>query len=538
MPCARGQLIRLPLDIYSGHVYGTREKGDKRLPYIQLAAEKTDVAADICVVGSGAGGAIAASRLARPGVKVVVLESGSYVDAVEFDQKEANMLPLLFKDGGAQLTMDFSMTVAQGRCLGGSTVINDAICFPPPEPVLEEWVEKTGVDGLSWSSLRPHVEKIWSQLGVAQVPPSQIKGHNLKLKQGCDALGIVKHAPNFRNCHDCCECGVCHLGCAYDTKRSMLVTAIPEALKNGAEIYCDCEAWKIVFRGNRAVKIEASMILPGGRDERLLTVTAKTFVIAAGTIASSGLLRRSRSRWKSPLGRKLPVGRGVALHPSPLVMGIFPDEVNAHEAIPMAYHCREFSAMNNVVQGGFMLESIFLPPMQLAAAMPSVGNELWKDMSQYRRISPIGILIRDRPTGEVRLGFQDEAVLDYKVGPPEAATLGKAMVKATQILFAAGARRVLTSHRARVELRSAQEADVILQHGAGNDTLWMGSAHPQGGNPMGSDPGKSVVDGDGLVHGTSNLYVCDASVFPSAIGVNPQITVMALADKIATRLLQ
>jgi choline dehydrogenase-like flavoprotein len=249
-------------------------------------------------------------------------------------------------------------------------------------------------------------------------------------------------------------------------------------------------------------------------------------IVSAGTIASSELLLNSGLDVN---GR---VGRGVAIHPSPAMIGDFEEEINGNQGIPMGYHCHEFSVLKTGKRG-YMLESIFLAPYQFSLPLPGFNYEHKELMSRYPHYALIGSLLQDESVGTVMLGGPAGAILNYELTEGDAKMMIEGMKNSAKVLFAAGATRVITSHRRRTVLYSEDDLHLIDERGVAKMDINIASAHPQGGNPMSGLPGISVVDSHSEVFGIDNLFVCDASVFPTSVGVNPQLTVMALAMRLA-----
>jgi choline dehydrogenase-like flavoprotein len=503
--------------------------------------------ADVCVIGSGAGGAVMAWEMAERGHTVVLLEKGGYHLRDEFNQKEEDMIPLLYKNAGLQFTVPSGIAVAQGSCVGGSTVVNDAVCFRAPDAVLGWWEDQYKVERVGPAAMKPYYEKVERMISVSEVQPYALNKNNLVLKRGAEKLGWAA-APNSRNCKSCRQCGNCQLGCYYGTKQSMLETYIPDAQERhgpAVKVFADTRAEKLIRSGGSSISgVKATVSGKDGK-EFDLGVKAKVVVVAAGTIASSQLLL------ESGLDVNASVGKGVAIHPSPAMIGDFPQEINGNQGIPMAYHCHEFSVLKTNKRG-YMLEAIFFAPYQFSLPVPGVGFEEKELMSRYAHYALIGTLLQDESVGTVIKGGPLAYYLDYRLTPGDAAMMMEGMKSAAKVLFAAGATKVLTSHRRRTVLSSESDLHLIDERGVGPGALSIGSAHPQGGNRMGGDSGaetiggasigaagvsapatRPVVDSYSKVCGVSNLFVCDASVFPTSLGVNPQLTVMALSTRAA-----
>lgn len=226
---------------------------EKRAEQYKVITNDVVCNADVCIIGSGAAGAILGTKLAEEGKSVVLLEKGGYYDGESMNQREADMIPLLWKNAGANFTSNLRIAVAQGCCLGGSTVINDAVCFRIPQIVIEQWNEKgISITKEQWREANDEVSK---RIHVTEVSDDELNTNAKKLKLACEKYKIdgsdIKHSKNYRNCgqsftnHDlnsCVKCGFCHLGCHYDTKQSMLVTYIHDALNNDNldyQVYCN-----------------------------------------------------------------------------------------------------------------------------------------------------------------------------------------------------------------------------------------------------------------------------------------------------------
>ncbi|MDA4113251.1 MAG: GMC family oxidoreductase [Thaumarchaeota archaeon] len=477
---------------------------------------------EVCIVGSGAAGAILAWELAERGHKVVLLEKGGYLPTEAFTQREDEMIPRLYKNAGFQFAMPSGIIIAQGSCVGGSTVVNDAVCFRTPDLVLERWGKEFHIEGIGPSEMKGYFEKIERRLSVADVRPDEMNANNSIIRKGCETLGW-SGSLNRRNCRSCRRCGLCHLGCSYGTKQSMLETYIRDAgtfHDEDVKIYSDCTAESLVSSGGRVTEVRA--VIHSSEGNVPMSVRAKTFIVSAGTFASSELLLRSR------LNRSGHVGRNIALHPSPAVIGDFDEEVNGHQGVPMAYHCREFG-MQKTGRKGYLIESVFLAPYQFLLTLPGYIYESKELMKRYNHYAMAGILLQDDSVGRMKLGGPVGTLIFYRLTAEDGRLMVEGMQNAARIFFAAGASRVITSHRKRTVLYTEDDLPLIEERGVGTTDINLGSGHPQGGNRMGGGPGDSVVDSYGKLHGLQNLFVCDASVFPTSVGVNPQLTVMALA---------
>jgi choline dehydrogenase-like flavoprotein len=511
---------------------------------------------DVCIIGSGAAGAVLAYELSKNPLiqRVVLLERGSYNESEDFNQRELDMLSKLWKGGGFTFNQDYSILIGQGETLGGTTVINHAICIDTPHVVLKEWA-RMGVD--EWISNHKNfhdtLNEIKCEINVRPVHNLEINKNNMILKNGAKRLNIPDngHGPNPRNCFDCCECGFSHLGCHYNSKQSTLVTYIPKALDTGnCLVICDCNVERLRFDKNVVTGVDAVLKIKNGDAKYYLHVNANIVIVSAGSINSSALLLRS----KVPDPNKQ-IGQGLSIHPSPLVIAEFPEEVRSFEGIPMSYHVSEYSVMNGVPgimpndplvtsnlpqdqRGGFALESVFPNPGQLGAFLPGVAESHKHMMKNLKYYGAAGILIRDTPKGIISINLSGEPIVKYGLDMHDKINLCNGIRKLSEIFFSEGAINVIITHRFGTIITRQdylQNPNIIneqiLPENCGQDKLFIGAVHPQGGNRMGSNPTKSVVDSHCKHHIIKNLFVCDASVFPTATGVNPMLTIMGLAKR-------
>ena len=486
---------------------------------------------DVCVIGGGAAGSVLAKKLCDAGRSVVLIERGGYYEGEDMNQRDECMLPLLWKNCGANFTSDMRIAIAQGSCLGGSTVINDAVCFPIPDVVRSQWRSKgVKISDDEWDQA---THEVFDEIHITRVRDDELSRNSLMLKKGCELMGYKKHYPNFRNSVNCMQCGLCHLGCHYGTKQDMKVTYIHKALndsKSDIKIYCNCSAEKITYTPGLVDGVEGRFLDVAGNNVGKIRVNARLVVVASGSIASTHLLLKSSiSEGKA--------GRGLALHPAPFVLGDFPFEVKGIQGIPMAYTLHDFGVTNGVEKGGFLIEGIFLPPLQFSMLIP-VSRGLHEElMSRYNNYAMAGVLVRDESNGSVTLTDLGFPRVDYSLSSNDLDIVAKGVETVARMWFKLGATRVITSHLGKQIIDSEDQIPELVD-AIKNDprNLLLGSAHPQGGNRMGEDPQSCIVDSDCKVYGFKNLFVCDASVFPTALGVNPQLTVMSLATITADRI--
>lgn len=524
-----------------GIVYGIEELPQRNERYEVLRNDVVENA-DVCVIGSGAAGAVLVKELAESGRSVVLLERGGYYEGKDMNQRDADMVPLLWKNGGFSFDDNLRILIAQGSCLGGSTIINDAVCFDPPDRVKAEW-RSLGVDftDKEWSA---HVERVNRILSVTEVSDAEMNRNNRMLKVGAEKIGLRDHRKNRRNCVNCMQCGFCHLGCHYETKQNVLVTYLHEALgrpDSQVRIYCNCYASRIAHEDGIARGVEGEFRDAEGRPVYRIHVNAKVVVLSAGAIASTKLLLQNGIAQQT-------AGRGLCLHPAPFVLGDFDYEIKGNQGVPMAYTVHDFGVtrktdeirdQHNFRDGEFLLESVFLPLLQFSLSIPAGVAEQRDLLQRFNHYTMAGVLVRDGNNGRVALTPTGRASLTYELKERERRIIAKGVEVLGRMWFALGASRIVTSHRNQLVVEREEDipklVDAVLSDPA---HLVLGSAHPQSGNRIGRGPEDSVVDSNCRVHGFRNLFVCDASVFPTAIGVNPQITVMSVASIVASRIAQ
>jgi choline dehydrogenase-like flavoprotein len=476
--------------------------------------------ADVVVIGSGAAGAILGYRLAEAGRQVLMLERGQHVDPSSFSEDEVDMFSKLYADGALQLSRDFRFQVLQGSCVGGSTVVNNAVCFDLPDPVLRRWNDPDGLDaGLDAARLRESFAAVRNWLRIREQPSRFLHPGARKFVEGIERLGL-NAAPNHfgiveANIADCIGCGYCNIGCAYGKKLSMLDSVLPWAQQrfgpDGLRVLSECAAERIEASDGRARTVVCKL-----SDGRTLRIHAKTIVVAAGAISSSWLLMQSR------LGGPL-TGQHLCFNMGSPITADFDEELHSYDGLQISHY------FEPPAEQGFVMETWFNPVAAQALAMPGWFDDHYRNMHRYINLAATGVLVGTQRNGRVRAALTGGADIDFTPTDADLTRLVDGLKLLGRIYLAAGARRVMPTtfryHEFKTEATLAHLDEYIRD---GSD-ISLGTGHPQGGNALSRDPRKGVVDPSFRVHGFENLYVCDASVFPSSITVNPQLTVMALA---------
>lgn len=521
---------------------------------------------DVCVIGSGAGGAVAAKELAQAGLSVVVLEAGETHDPTTFTGNTPEMMLRLFWDGGMRTTRDGSVLISQGRGVGGSTVHNLCYAVRIPDAILHRWKTDFGIQDLSPSNFSASFDRVEASLGVKQIREGQVNQLNRTIRRGAYAMGwrgtIQRH-----NRGPCPGCSAdCLLGCPISQpgvgKQSMAVSYIPQLLEAGARLYTDCFAENIIVENGRAVGVTALFrsadMQPLGQSGHVkpllsrdavqtgntaemgdtsnrkgskLAVRSKAVVLAAGAINSPQLWLNSRL--PDPSGQ---VGRNLHLHPAIFVGGFFDEDVDAYRGIPQSFYVDHFLDLECNPDNGYLLLPAFGPMALVATSMPSFGREHRDLMQAHRSIAALLVLLHDRSPGRVAVDRRGSPVIRYRLTRDDRESLIQGLIHAGQLLFAAGAKKIVLPYTRRIIMQQESDLEIIRQRGIVENEVLITSSHPQGTLRMGEDPRAAVVDSTGEAHAVKGLFVGDASLFPTSIGVPPMLTVAAMADHISRRL--
>lgn len=493
-----------------------------------------EIEADVCIVGSGAGGAILAHELSRRGRDVLILERGEYVEPREFNESEIEMIGRLYADGLMQQTEDWRFTILQGNCVGGSTTVNNAVCFPPPERVLDRWNDPQAHDaGLDRAELAASVAAVEALLTVQrQAPGVRLNPSAQRYVEGAENLGLTSGELEVdvvrANIAGCYGSGYCNIGCRWGKKLSMLDTALPWAQQKGkgeVRVLAECEVERIMALSGHPQHVTG--LLAKFPDGRPLRVRANTYVLAAGAVASSYLLLRSG------VGRGLPVGQGFSANMgAPLTA-----EFDGGAAID-AYDGLQISHYGLPKDDNFVYETWFNPPVSQALNMPGWFEDHSAAMRRYDHLMAVGVLVGTAPNGRVGRALTGGPGVTFRPRSEDLATLARGLKLLGKILFAADPKpkRLMVNTWQGDVFTDPSELDQLDAICQDPDYISLGTGHPQGGNVLSRDPKRGVVDEDFRVHGYDNLHVCDASVFPTSLTVNPQLTVMSLAHYAARRI--
>lgn len=489
-----------------------------------------EITADACVIGSGAGGSVAAARLQRAGLETVVLEEGAYVTSREMNQREEDMYIRLYRERGTQPTADFAVLVSQGRAVGGSTIVGNCVCMRPPRQILDSWRDDHGVGALGFEALFPHLERVEQEIGVVEIASDGLNENNRLLRRGSERLGyrgrILDH-----NRRECLGCGYCSIGCAYERKGDALATHLAEASRHGARILPRTRVERILVERGRARGVVGRIRGTKGGESRDVRVRAPIVVLAAGALESPVLWARSGLPDRAGV-----VGKNLRLHPHLVVVGAFPEPVRAWEGIPQSYVVDEFLNLEKSIEGGWLAFAAAAQPIATSALLPGLGAEHRASMDRYAHLGAAAIVLHDRSAGVVHADRRGRLRLRYELERRDRADVLEALRHTSEMLFAAGASEVVLPYNDSVRIGSRDDLRVIEDRGIlANDPLLL-SFHPQGTLRMGDDRRRAAVSSEGSAHDVTGLWVADASVFPTSVAVPPQVTVMALAARTAARI--
>ena len=486
------------------------EKPEPELLKVNYINSDKEIQTDICIIGSGAAGAVAAYNIAKnTGKKVAIIEKGKYhIPQKDFTNIEPEMIGTLYKDGALEMTQDFDLAVLQGICVGGSTTINNGICFRTPNSVLEQW-DKLGAK-LDVNKLENYFSVVENIIGAKPLsnynPPITNEGANRFFK-GADKLGLIPEwfVTNFGECGGS---GYCNIGCKYNRKLSMLLNYLPLAQKQGVEIIADASVEKIETNREKATKIYCKT-----SNGNSFNLKANQFILAAGAISSSSILLKS--------GIKKNVGTRLSFNLTTPMLAEFPDAINAFDGVQMCCYIKG---------DGYLVETTHNPPGATALVMQGWFEKLNERMQNYSHYTTAAPVVGSEANGKIKKTIFGNTIIDYDMTPGDFKKMKEGMKTLCRVYLASGANCVLPSTYDDMIIRSESDLSMIDNNIKKHQDISLSSAHPQGGNPISNDKNFGAVDINFRVNGFKNLYVCDASIFPTGVMVNPQLSIMGIAN--------
>jgi choline dehydrogenase-like flavoprotein len=495
-------------------------------------ASPETITAEVCVVGSGCGGATAARLLAEAGHEVVVLEEGRDVIGPERTQRDGAMYDQLYMDRGGRASHDLSVSVLQGRVLGGGGVINTCDVVPMPEGVLHHWSTKYGLQDFAPERFKRFEDDALGDLSASRIPESMVNTANNKLRQGAEGLGL-RGEVMMHNRVGCRGLGTCLIGCPIHAKRNPRMVALPKAVAAGARIFTRARAVKIDKANQELKDITVRALDPGGyHEQHEVQVRAKVVIVAANAIASAQLLLRSG------IGNSH-VGQNLILQPQLPIIGIFDERIAAFDGIPQSYAVTEFEEDDNSEFGlwGYRIEGIMGTPGIVSTFLPFSGAPGMEGMAQYDRMAPSLLLAPDAPSGRVEVACDGRLTIRYEQRQDHQQRLRHAVETAAKVYLEAGAREVLVPTAPPLTIRSALEARQAQQLTFAPATAPMISAHQQGTVRFAASERDGGADLDGQVYGTRDVYVFDSSGYPTSASSHIMAPIIASSRMLTTKLL-
>lgn len=508
---------------------------------------------DVVIVGSGAGGGVAAAILVKCGYSVLVLEKGSYIPPSKITNLECEALDTMYEKHSLLTTSDGNVMILAGATLGGGTAINWACCLPLPENVRQEWIQDYGLTQFASEQYQDSLKAVQERIGCL-TNDNDITHNtmNQKMKQGCKVMGYDCQTTG-QNLKDTSvdSAGYTCFGDAMRNKQSGLVTFLADAIEAGARIVEKAAVQRILYTTDstserrRATGVVATVSNQDEGQQRhyQLKVNArKCVIVAAGSLNSPCLLQRSG--FVNPH-----IGRHLHLHPVMAASGFLGEqEIHSYLGAPMTTVCSKFANAK--------LECPCAHTGLLAAGLPFLNSCDFKDkMIRLRHAVPLIVLQRDVVSeGRVRVGADGfSPSIDYTLHKGDKQSMMAALKGAVQILVASGANEVGTGHNDDHGLhllddtfetaQDIQNSDKIQDYLASIDErgiqehkMGVFSAHQMSTCRMSASPDAGVVDENGESWECDNLLIMDASVFPTASGANPMLTTLAISHMLSTRL--
>jgi len=481
---------------------------------------------DVVLIGSGAGGGAVAKELAplaADGKRIAVLEWGPKLADDAFTGQEVDMARQLYFDSGGVLTKDRTLTMAYGKAYGGSTVVYTGTSLTMPEDVVKRW----DVPGIEYADLQQRSAKYLEENNVHKLEESELNDNNRLFRDGCAKLDY--HVQQFPiNVKGCLSSSLCNLGCPNGAKQGTHRVQLPAAEAAGVEVITNCRVTRVGEASCEAVVTEEGFGLPSAWEPGEYRVTAKVIVVCGGAVNSSALLLRSG------FGDRLPtLGRFLTLHPALILVGEHPHEISNFHGHPKSFYCDEFWESEK-----FLLETCMYFPFVTSKNLIGFGAEHSELMRAFPRLQMILVLAIDPAleSNRVVVDRDGEAVIDYTMGSSVLDSLHRSMVASAKVFFAAGAQRIHAPAGVSffIDRKDADRVEeMIPRSNVIPGKISVASAHIMGGCRMGRDASDSVTDSWGRVHGSPGLYVGDSGLFPRASEINPYVTVMALADRVA-----
>jgi choline dehydrogenase-like flavoprotein len=487
---------------------------------------------DVLVIGSGAGGGVVAGELASAGHDVIVVEKGAYYAEHEYPRDELTGTERLYERYGACVNDDATISILAGSTLGGGTTINWSASFRTPEHILYEWERVLGFTGATGQDFQHSFDAVWQRSNV-NTAESIANANNQKLEIGSQALGYDCQVV-ARNVKGCTTCDFCNFGCATGAKQSTLKTYLQDAHDLGARILVHADVQKILH-DNGHVRGAIVKVSHADGSHHTITIKAKIVVVSAGAIHTPAILLRSNLQNPN-------IGNNLRLHPTTVTTGVYADRIDPWRGAPLTRVVTDFKNLDGDGYG-IWLENAPVHPGLNGLANPWISGRDFKDIiQQLPYTANIIILTRDRDSGQVSVDRYGQPIIKYRLSPYDAGHLMRGMQESLKIHVAAGALEVSTPHNER--LRFFTKNDGTLDHylkrvekrGLKPNDFALFSAHQMSSARIGGDPARGAIDPTGQSFEVKGLYVADGSSLPNSPGVNPMMSIMAVAHYIAQQI--
>ncbi len=478
-----------------------------------------ELEAEVVVVGTGAGGAAAAYELAKRGHAVLLVEEGDYHKRSSFRGRAPEATKLLYREMGMTIAWgNVGIPVFAGRAVGGSTVINSGTCYRVPERVFTRWRDRYGLSDFSSAQMSPFYEQVEAMLQVAPAKREHLGGVGRVIERGARALGLERHGPLRRNAPDCDGQGICCFGCPTGAKRSTDVSYVPEALKRGAQLITAAKVEAVDIVAGRARGVHGTLA-----NGRKFKITAEATVISGGALMTPLLLKRSGldHAW---------LGKNLSIHPATKVLALFNETIDQSRGIPQGY------TIEDLDRDGIMFEGGSTPFDVTSMGIPFVGGRFMDIMARFPNLATFGLMVQDYGRGSVYEGPGGRMVIRYDLDPRDLVRLQRGIVKLCELYRAAGADRVFPFVAGHHEVRTRGGLEALATAKLRPGDFEITAFHPLGTCRVGTDPRTSVLGPDQQTHQVDRLYVMDGSAMPSSLGVNPQLTIMAMALRASEQL--
>lgn len=492
--------------------------------------QNISLTADAVVVGSGPGGMVTALVLAEAGLKVIIIEDGRFWPLGSFKRKQSYATKHLYQDRGTRfMTGNAFIPLTSGRGVGGGTLINSAICFRGPDTVLDEWVDEWGLEHFRPESRDALYKEVERDLGVAPTAVAIAGENSFVAQRGFAKLGI---SADFmpRSTPGCVGCGTCQTGCPTGGKSTTDLIWLPRVLRAGGSLYAESRVEEILMKNGRAIGVRARA-RDDETDETIANITVKAdrVILAAGAVNTPLLLLGQNLANSSGM-----VGKNLRVHPTAAVVAKFEQDIRLWSGATQGYFAR------HPEDPEILLETFSVPPEAFITQATAIGvMDLSEAIRDFRHVAACGLLIRDHSSGQITRSSEGKPKISYHIGYSDRQKLSKGLATITDMFFAAEAKGVMPILRGSRFFDSRNQARDHIKKVEDPADMNMYASHPMGSCRIGANPKNSVVRAlDGRCHDVEGLYITDSSLFPSALGANPQMTIMAQSFALARNMLK